>query len=319
MTENIITGGVMVNYGEAVTQVRKKFMFDHETFARILNISAQKLRRIEANEVKIDFWQFTDIMERGGVMYDNYWYYQVNSKEKKDYDAVQNIKRLVYRSRFEEVVKAIDELVKNGLPENPYMSQFITWAKVTTDSTLSNEEAIAKLEAALSMTKPNFDLEHPWTQHYNLNEISLIGRIAAKTFYLGGNNQKKAIAIMEMLLESREVNETAWETKATLYPPMMYTLASFYGQIKDSHTALDKCNKGKKISQVYDNMRYIPMFTYLQARILLDMLPEGEKVNSEIHYLVNEAYFSARAMGEDAFAELVKNNAEEYFGIVLSS
>jgi len=64
-----LLGGIKVSCGETVKQVREKFRLDHKSFAKILNVSENKLRGIETGEIEVSFWQFLDIIERGGVMY----------------------------------------------------------------------------------------------------------------------------------------------------------------------------------------------------------------------------------------------------------
>jgi len=104
----------------------------------------------------------------------------------------------------------------------------------------------------------------------------------------------KTIALPEAIVESRENIRASEDDKATLLPPLLSGLSTFYGRTGKIKKFLEICNVALEVSRKYNNLKYVPGIIY---NIACGKRRLGEEEHILKGYLV-EAYYCARAIAD---------------------
>jgi len=288
-----------------IKKLRKDSELTQEQLAEKLHMSPRHLARIESGETEMDIWQYMSMLELLGHPSENFWLLYLDTKEYDNYRLYRKLKRLLAERRKSEANEIVLEIEKGSLVKQPFIKQFIAYAKVIIDEDMLHEQAIENLHNALEMSIKKFDETKIDKYRLTYNEIYIIALIASKLFSAG--EQERAIALMQSLIENRENVRANEEDKAYLFPWMAFILSNFLGKAKKYKECLKICNIGIEVSREYRRFWWTPSLIYNMAASY-DLLGEEEHI-WKTHLI--RAYHCAYAMGRNELAQMIKKDAEK--------
>lgn len=298
--------------GGVVKQLRKSAKLSQDKLADKLGMDARQLRRIEDGNSSMDIWQFMTALEVMGYSAEDFWLISLDTDEYEEYRTYRQLKRLLRDQNYSRVREILPGFEKGVLSRQPFIRQFIARVKVKVDADISNEEAITKLYEALQMSIPKFD-EHQISKYrLTYNEINIISDLADKLFETGETG--RAIAMNKAVIENRKNSRTSEEDRALLFPSLMSNLSTLLGKAGEYKESLKLCEEAIEICREYNNLRTVPILLNNMASCMR-LLGEEEAVYKP--HLIR-AYHCAYAMGNFKTADIIKKDAEEDFGIVIT-
>ena len=300
--------------GDFIKQHREQLNLGRDEFARKAGIKTNNLLLIEQNELDITLNEFHDIVTKTSIPLDNFWYYETAVDEKDGIKEMEHIKRLMRNFEYEEALAETIKLEKSKVEKTTELKQFIAEIKLTTNTTLTPEEALPKYEELFAMTVPDYDPTRPWTYHCTNNEMTIIGQIAMRKFEMG--QHQNAISMLEGLLESRVMTGTSRQDRANIYPELLVTISSMYERAGNYIKATDRCYKGIETCKAYNNFRPLPFFLYNLACNYKYLKLEGVTIK-ELQARAEQAFFTAYSLGNYYIAKQIKKDAKKEFGIDL--
>jgi len=298
-----------IKSGELVKSMRKEMGLSQEDMAAKLHVSTRQFSRIETDEADLDVWQFVSFFELLGRPTEDIWLLYLDSGEYDEYQAYRNVKRLMWAKRIPEAKEALQKLEEMGLSKRPMIGQFITYAKASTNKDAPPEQILEELKAAIHMSIPKFDEGTIAEYRLTYNEVNILCLMATNLRKLG--ETERAISINEAIIKNRENIRASEEDKAKLLPAIMFNMSNLLGQSGKHKEALKYCNTALDISREYNNLLSVPGILYNTA-CSLKLLGEEERVYKP-H--LQRAYHCAYAIGDTENANIIKNDAEKYFGI----
>jgi len=294
---------------ELIKQIRNDMGLSQREMAERLQISPRQLSRIEKGESDIDLWQFMALAEALGLPSADFWLLYLETNEYDDYRTYHKIRRFLRNNMLDEAKGLLTKFEESSLSDHPFIRQFVAYAKVTVDREIPYEQAIDELYKAMHLSRPNFDVNKISEYRMTYNEINIAIGIAHRYSLTG--ELEKSIAITESIIESRESIRATEDDKAALFPTLMYNLSNQYGKVGKYKESLKYCYSALEVCREYNNLRLVP-------RILKNMA-SGYKLLGEEEQIYRthliRAYHCAFAIGDTAFANKLKENAEEDFGI----
>jgi len=301
-----------INSSEIIKKMRKDMGISQEVLAEQLYISPRQVQRIESGEAGIDIWQFMSMLELLGQPTEDFWILYLDTKEYDDYRMYRRIKRLIHARDFSEVRDILPEFEEGLLSKQPFIRQFIAYVKVKVDKEIPPKQAIEKLYEAIHMSKPDFDESKVSEYRLTYNEISTLIELASRLFDMG--EKDRAIALKYAMIESRGSLRASEEDMIKILPALMSNLSTMLGISGRYKECLKVCERAVEICREYRNYHFIPVVLHNMASALKDL---GEEEQIYKPHLVR-AYHCAYAMGQIEIARLLKKDAEEDFGIMIS-
>jgi len=299
-----------INNGALVKKMRKELGLSQENLAEQLFISVRQLSRIESGEASMDIWQFITTLELLGHPTDDFWLLYLDSHEYDSYRIYKRLKRQMKSSSQSEIKDLIASMETSPLINQPFIKQLMTLIKISIEEMPPKEE-LEKLQKAMEMSKPNFDIVLVSTYRMTYNEIYIALGMAQSLAILGKHD--KAISMIESIIQARENIQASEDDAAALFPSLHFILSHilisaerYKEALKASTIALETCRE-------YNNLKNVP-------EILLAMATCYYKLEEEEHiyktHLIR-AYHAAYAIGKNDVATHIKNEASNTFGISL--
>jgi len=301
-----------VNSGEIIKKMRREMGISQENLAEQLHVSPRHMTRIESGETDMDIWQFMSILELLGQPTEDFWLLYLDTKEYDDYRTYRQIKRFLFERNFSEIRDILPKFEEGILSKQFFIRQFIAYVKVKVDKEISPDQAIEKLYEVMHMSKPGFSEEKISEYRLTYNEIGTLIEFATRLFQMG--ERDRAIALKVSMIESRENLRASEEDKAKTLPALMSNLSTMLGKAGRYKECLKYCERAIEICREYNNFRLVPKILNNMASALKDL---GEEEQIYKPHLVR-AYHCAYAMGYTETARIIKKDAEEDFGIIIS-
>jgi DNA-binding XRE family transcriptional regulator len=309
----LLQGGQYMKFNSAdlIKKVRADTGLTQEQLAEQLLMSSRHLGRVESGGANLDVWQYMTVMEIMGEPPGDFWLLFLETKEYEEYRAFRYLKNLLANDRSVEAREFLPNF-ENGLKsKQPFVRQFVAWAKVVVDEELSNEVAIEALHEVIRMSKPNYDEKKVETYRLTYNEVVSIIEIAGRLFETG--QEERAIALATAIVKNKDKTRATEDDRAIFLPSLMFNLSTMLGRTGKYKESLKLCNQAIEICREYSNLRAIPDLLYNIA-CCHHLLGEEEQVYKT--YLIR-AYYSAYALGQNEAAKMIKKDAEESFGIII--
>jgi len=297
--------------GELVKKLRKEVGLSQEKTAEKMGISQRYLSYIETGKLEMDIWEFIFLMEVLGHPKENFWMLYLDSTEYENYLTYRHLNKLLRDNKLEEASKLLPDFEKGVLAEKTFIKQFVVYVRIFIDREISPEKAIDELLKALKMTTKNYDETNIANERMTHNEVRILWLIANNLFEIG--ERDRAIAMLEAIIDSRENIRASEEDKKTLYPSIMVALSTYLGRMGKIKESIKYCEEGLAISKSYNSLLYVPVLIY---NLACGELTQGAEAHVLKEYIL-EAYYCARAIGRHNTAEIIKNDAEKFFGIII--
>jgi len=290
---------------ELMKMLREDMELSQEQLGEHLHMSQRTISRVETGKRNLGIWEYMALMQMAGTPTEDLSPLFLDSGELKDYNAYNELRKLLRDRKYAEVREMLPDFEKNLASKQTFILQFITFARIISDEEIPPEQAIEKLYEALSMSIKNFDHERIAKYRYTYFEILIITGIGMKLDAVG--KVDCAIALCKALIESRGNALATEEDKAALYPALMYNLSVSLGKAGKYAEALSYCEDAHGISIKYSNFRLVPKIIYYMAYYNY-MLGEEERVYRTLYA---RAYHAAYALGDRKTAEIIKEEAKK--------
>ena len=300
-----------IKAGDLVKKLRKESGLKKEEFADEICISVRTLTRIESDDAKIDPLTFVFVMEKFGNPTQDFWLLYLESDEYGIYKKYKKLRRFIRDNDIELAKAIISEIESSKFIRNPFIEQYISYAKIVVGSELHAHEKVNELWNVLYISHKNFDESKLKEKRLTYIEISILSLISSQLFKIGDHN--RAIKILEDIIESRSECYATEEDRGMLYPMLMFNLSNFLGKCGRYKESLAMCCEALDIGIQYNNLRFIPHLWYNIA-CNSDKLGEDKPVIKK--YLIR-AYQCALGIKNLKVADKIKSDASNSFDIEL--
>jgi tetratricopeptide (TPR) repeat protein len=226
-------------------------------------------------------------------------------------DAFNDLRSAIRNEEYDRLrilLVKIDEkkLIGKGLYRQLYL-----YAKVLIEPNLNVPIAIDRMIEALRITKQDFSLDRISEYRLRFDELMIVNEMGRRL--LSANEFGNAAKVFEDAAKSMDTYYLNERLKCEMYPDFLSNLSSCYGGLGRYREAEAASQTAKTLAIRYGKLRSLP---YLLNNIGMARLMQGDR-NGCLHMTI-QAYFSALAMGKQAFAEQIKTDAENDLGIDLS-
>ncbi|MCL2840638.1 MAG: helix-turn-helix domain-containing protein [Defluviitaleaceae bacterium] len=291
---------------------REKANLSQSDIAEKLGATQQRISAIETGATDVSIWEFMQIMQIIGQPTENFWMLYVETNEYEAYRKYRELNRLLRDdTQLDKARKLLPYFEKKKLAKEPFIKQFIAYAKIVTNEEMKAEQAIFELEETIKITFKDYDESQVNGKHMTYHEIKIATEIAFKLNQLGEHD--RGIALLKAILEGRENAKTTEDDKRILFPSLMYNLAGFLREAERMEEAIETSNETLKICKKYKSYKSVPWIHYNIACC--------QRALGEEEYLYKNhlqlAYYCARAHGDNQSATIIKKDAEESFNIFL--
>ena len=293
---------------ELMKMVREKLKLNQAQMGEHLHMTQRTVSRIETGKRDLGVWEYFSLMQMAGMPTEDLSPLILESRELKDYNAYRELKKLLMDARFSEAKAILPKFERDLISEQPFILQFVAFAKIYIDEEMPHELAIDGLYGALSMSVKSFDENRLAEYRFTYNEICILTGIAMRLEFLG--KLDCAITLYKALVNSRGNALATEEDKAALYPALMFNLSTLLGKSGKYKEALSYCKDAHGISIKYNKLQLVPRILHNMASCYR-LIGEEEQIY-KTHFI--RAYHVAHAVEDsDAIAE-IKKDAEK-FGI----
>jgi transcriptional regulator with XRE-family HTH domain len=305
-----------IDSGQMIKKLRKDMGLTQAELAGRLLISQRHVARLESNETRLDVWQFVALTEIMGQRTEDFWLLYLDTEEYEHYIMFKRLKLILRNKGSEnEVAELVSKLKDGALGEKPLLKQFLRFAEIEIghlaepavketglrNSAENPEDMLAKLDGVLRMSIPDFDESQVHTYRLTYNERAIIAKMANVLRMTGEID--KAIGLAAALVDNVENSNMSHEDIAATLPNGLINLATMYGMANRIDECL-ACNERLiSVCREYKTYRFIPQALQNKANCLY-LTGKGE---SDYKPLLLEAYYSAKAMGDDYFADFIKD------------
>ena len=299
-----------INSSELIKKMRDDMGLTQSEMAARLYIEQRTLSRIETGKQKMDMWVFVSMMEIMGNPTEDFWLLYLETEEYEAYKQYRRLKKTLHNNNHDEKLELISKLESGAFTNKRFVKQFIAFVKTTAlNKNISDAERLTQLQAAIRMSRPDFDENAVADYRLNHNEVYILNDMAGTLYAVG--EKERGIALSQALVASRENIQASEEDKAVLFPAIMSNLSTMLGQTGRYKESLHYCETALKICRENNNAMYIPVLLHNMASCMC-LLGEVEAIWKP--HLVR-AYYCAYAIGNTNAGEIVKESAEKDFGI----
>jgi len=297
--------------GETIRKLRIEKGYTQEEMADKINVGMRNYQRMETGQVSVGIWDFLYFCETLGVPEQEFWSLYLDSKDYDDYRKYRDLHKMVRKKDYDAVRKILPEFEKGSLAKQKYVKQFIAFVKISIDKESVDEQKMQTLDETLRISMKNYDENELHKYNLNYNEIIIIDMMTNILFEKG--ETKRAISIIQTIINRRNESKTSEEDRAILFPFLAFTLSNFLGKTEKYKEARKVCNESIEICRDYNQLSYVPLLLYNLACCDYK-LGEEEQV-----YKTNliRSYHCAYAQGQNGIAKIIKDDAKESFGIVI--
>ena len=294
---------------EIIKKMRIESGLSQDDMAVKLSMSQKQISHIETGKSTIDVWQLMSITELFGRPSEDFWLLYLDMDEFEGYRIYKQLKQQIRDEKYDDARATLKELEQNALANRIFIRQFLTYARVKLDESISHEDAIAELEKAIRESNRDFDEEKIGEYKLNYNEIYILSHLATR--YSKLSQKERAIKIVKSLIEGRKRSNTTEDDRAKLFPALYFNLSNYLGQIGRIKESLEACEEAIKICREYNSLIYVP-------KILLNMASGLFLLGEEEHiwktHLIR-AYHAAYAFGNNSLGKEIKKYAKDFFGV----
>ncbi|MCL2840265.1 MAG: helix-turn-helix domain-containing protein [Defluviitaleaceae bacterium] len=293
-------------------QWREEANLSQTDIAEKLNISQQKVSKIEKGYKDVTIWEFASIAQVVGQPTENFWMLYLDTDEYEAYRKYRELNLLLRsNSRLDEARKFLPYFEKTKLAKEPFIKQFIAYAHVVTNEDLTAEQAIIDLEKIIKMTMKDYNETEVINKRMTYHEILIVTEIAFKLYDL--KEYDRSIELIKAILKGRENAKTTEDDRRILFPSLTYTLAGFLRKAGRIEEALSTSFEALKLEKKYSTYGNTPWLHYNIACCQRILKEEVYVYKSHLE----QAYYCARAHGDNESAAIIKKDAEENFGILI--
>lgn len=165
-------------------------------------------------------------------------------------------------NKLEEYKKLIDDNSSSHMEKQFALMTEAIWALYSGEWELSQVQA--QLEEALLLTMPDYEERELITvKILTLAEISILNNIAIVLHKQ--RNIKKAVKIMNFLVEYLEKSDLSVDTMGKQYPMLLYNLIKMEAEYADGEEMLELCERGIAFCKKYARLIGLPEFFYHKA------------------------------------------------------
>jgi len=212
-------------------------------------------------------------------------------------------------------LQLLQDLEKLAEPQDLPTQQFILRSKVILGKRqgeaivpYSPQEGLDLLLQAIRLTTPKFDLEHLKDGLYDLDEVKIINQIAL--LYDDMGQHEKTLEIYRQLLQYIEKHFQNVLQSGGLFPLVSYNYARQLLLVRRYEEALAVAQRGWQSCVSYGQYRYLPGMLAIQAECYHFL---GDDAASKEKY--RSAYYVYEAINDPANREIVRAEAERYYGL----
>ncbi len=165
-------------------------------------------------------------------------------------------------NKLEEYKKLIDDNSSSHMEKQFALKTEAIWALYSGNWELSQVQA--QLEEALLLTMPDYEERELVTvKILTLAEISILNNIAIVLHKQ--RNIKKAVKIMNFLVEYLEKSDLSVDTMGKQYPMLLYNLIKMEAEYAGGEEMLELCERGISFCKKYARLAYLAEFFYYKA------------------------------------------------------
>ena len=293
---------------ELMKVVRESLGLSQAQMAERLHMTQRTISRIETGNRDLGVWEYFSLMEMAGNPTEDLLPLLLDSGELKDYYTFKKIKELIGKYMFAEIRDILSEFEKDLSSKQPFIIQYVAYAKIHTDEEMPHEQAIKELYEVLRMSVKNFEECNISKYRFTYNEINIIFAIAVRMEALG--RLDCAMSLYKSVIESRGNAFATDEDKSRIFPAYMYNLSRLLGRSGMHKESLSYSRDAYGLCKKYSNFRLVPNLLFNMAHSYYYL---GEEKQIYQTYLIR-AYHTAHALGNTEIVNLSKKNAEK-FGI----
>ena len=135
------------NSADLVKKLRKDMNLSQEEMANRLYITQKKLSRLENGEVKIDIWEFSEMMTTLGYPSADFWLLYLDTDEYNAYEIYRKLKSLVAAGTSkhnDEIKELLEKLKATEFSKRKFIEQFIVYLECSLDETIKSDKKIRK-------------------------------------------------------------------------------------------------------------------------------------------------------------------------------
>lgn len=294
----------MLNIGEIIKVYRIERGISQEELAYGI-CSTSNLSRIESGEQNPTRATYEAIMQRMGL--DSSIYPSFLNEEEVE---IQNLKHDINEhiswgmfEKAEEIVNKLESKPRLGKTHKTFV--LFVRAIIARNTGATPEEVLDSMKEVVNSSIKNFKANKILNCLLTKNEISMLNNLAI-SYYKAGQ-EDEAIEVAYAAKEYIEKKVVDHEGIAGMYLIILYNLSKWIGLKGKHHEVIELCDMAIKRCKRYGKHTSLAGLL-LNKGCALTMLNQREEAKK----LLEEAYYSFRAVGEMAGCESVKKFADKH-------